>query len=85
MELREIFSRFGQVQTCIVNKDKRHAFVKMYYRKDAERAKAGMEEARSQDFQLRVRPPSLTTFSQRLLTTCDADKMGRRLRPARLQ
>ena len=53
-ELREIFTRFGQVQTCIVNKDKRHAFVKMYYRKDAERAKAGMEEARTQDFQLRV-------------------------------
>ncbi|KAK3905885.1 hypothetical protein C8A05DRAFT_12328 [Staphylotrichum tortipilum] len=54
-ELREIFTGFGQVQTCIVNKDKRHAFVKMYYRKDAERAKTGMEEARSQDFQLRTR------------------------------
>ena len=65
MELREVFARFGQVQTCIVNKDKRHAFVKMYFRKDAERAKVGMEEARSLDFQLRVsltsptfRPPA---------------------------
>lgn len=55
-ELRDIFSRFGQVQTCIVNKDKRHAFVKMYYRKDAERAKVAMEEMRSQEFQLRVSP-----------------------------
>lgn len=45
------------MQTCIVNKDKRHAFVKMFYRKDAERAKTGMEEARNQEFQLRVRPP----------------------------
>ena len=58
-ELRGIFSRFGQVQTCIVNKDKRHAFVKMFFRKDAERAKTAMEDMRSQDFQLRVSlPPS---------------------------
>ncbi|KAH6848379.1 hypothetical protein B0I37DRAFT_163192 [Chaetomium sp. MPI-CAGE-AT-0009] len=54
-ELRGIFSRFGQVQTCIVNKDKRHAFVKMFFRKDAERAKTAMEDMRSQDFQLRTR------------------------------
>jgi protein NRD1 len=57
-ELRQIFSRFGQVQTCIVNKDKRHAFVKMYFRKDAEAAKAAMEDPRNQDLQLRVRWPS---------------------------
>jgi hypothetical protein len=56
-ELREIFNRFGQVQTCIVNKDKRHAFVKMFFRKDAERAKTAMEEMRSQEFQLRVSRP----------------------------
>ncbi|OHF02428.1 RNA recognition domain-containing protein [Colletotrichum orchidophilum] len=42
-ELRAIFSRFGQVQTCIVNKDKRHAFVKMVSREDAVHAKDGME------------------------------------------
>ncbi|KAK4115570.1 hypothetical protein N656DRAFT_386104 [Canariomyces notabilis] len=54
-ELREIFNRFGQVQTCIVNKDKRHAFVKMYYRKDAEKAKTAMEETRNLDYQLRTR------------------------------
>ncbi|GAB1313007.1 hypothetical protein MFIFM68171_03217 [Madurella fahalii] len=54
-ELREIFNRFGQVQTCIVNKDKRHAFVKMYFRKDAEKAKSAMEDPRNQEFQLRTR------------------------------
>ncbi|KAK1754580.1 Rpb7-binding protein seb1 [Echria macrotheca] len=54
-ELRQIFSRYGQVQTCIVNKDKRHAFVKMYFRKDAEAAKAAMEENRTPDLQLRTR------------------------------
>ncbi|KAL2880188.1 hypothetical protein SGCOL_004575 [Colletotrichum sp. CLE4] len=42
-ELRAIFTRFGQVQSCIVNKDKRHAFVKMVSREDAVRAKDGME------------------------------------------
>ncbi|KAL1835736.1 hypothetical protein VTJ49DRAFT_6150 [Mycothermus thermophilus] len=54
-ELREIFNRFGQVQTCIVNREKRHAFVKMYSRKDAERAKERMEDMRNPEFQLRTR------------------------------
>ncbi|KAI1343987.1 hypothetical protein F5Y15DRAFT_183527 [Xylariaceae sp. FL0016] len=44
-ELRSIFSRHGKVQTCIVNKDKRHAFVKMINRADAVRAKDGMENS----------------------------------------
>jgi protein NRD1 len=56
-ELRQIFSRFGKVQTCIVNKDKRHAFVKMYYRKDAVKAKEGMDEHRNADLPLRVSYP----------------------------
>lgn len=42
-EIRSIFSRFGQVQTCIVNSDKRHAFVKMLTRPDAVHAKEGMD------------------------------------------
>ncbi|CAK7217014.1 hypothetical protein SBRCBS47491_003018 [Sporothrix bragantina] len=48
-ELRGIFTRFGDVQTCIVNKEKRHAFVKMYTRADAEAAKNGMEHTRGTD------------------------------------
>lgn len=54
-ELRNIFNLFGTVQTCIVNKEKRHAFVKMYSRKDAVSAKEAMEEGRSPDAQLRTR------------------------------
>lgn len=54
-ELRNIFGRFGAVQTCIVNKEKRHAFVKMFTRKDAVSAKEAMEEGRSGDAQLRTR------------------------------
>ncbi|EAA27665.3 hypothetical protein GE21DRAFT_3315 [Neurospora crassa] len=54
-ELRSIFGRYGEVQTCIVNKEKRHAFVKMYYRQDAENAKKAMEENRGSDVQLRTR------------------------------
>ncbi|CAJ2511527.1 Uu.00g071520.m01.CDS01 [Anthostomella pinea] len=44
-ELRAAFGRHGQVQTCIVNKDKRHAFVKMVNRRDAIAAKEGMENS----------------------------------------
>ncbi|KAI1447447.1 hypothetical protein F5Y02DRAFT_415997 [Annulohypoxylon stygium] len=44
-ELRSAFNRHGQVQTCIVNKDKRHAFVKMITRRDAVNAKEAMENS----------------------------------------
>ncbi|TPX11027.1 uncharacterized protein E0L32_008064 [Thyridium curvatum] len=54
-ELRAIFARYGEVQTCIVNKEKRHAFVKMYTRKAAVAAKEGMEDARTQELPLRTR------------------------------
>ncbi|KAF2280393.1 uncharacterized protein EI97DRAFT_430130 [Westerdykella ornata] len=43
-EIRNIFSRFGKVQTCIVNLNKRHAFVKMVTRRDAVAAKEGMDK-----------------------------------------
>ena len=52
--LRGLFEKFGLVQTCIVNVDKRHAFVKMLTRKDAERARDGMEDYRDGSTQLRV-------------------------------
>lgn len=52
--LRGIFSAFGLVQTCIVNVDKRHAFVKMITRADAMTAKEGMERYKSTEMQLRV-------------------------------
>jgi len=42
-EIRSIFARFGRVQTCIVNQEKRHAFVKMLTRPDAVAAKEGMD------------------------------------------
>lgn len=52
--LRGIFSAFGLVQTCIVNVEKRHAFVKMLTRNDAMVAKEGMERYKSSEMQLRV-------------------------------
>ncbi|KAK5167244.1 hypothetical protein LTR04_000131 [Oleoguttula sp. CCFEE 6159] len=54
-ELRQILSRFGQVQTCIVNRDKRHAFVKMVSREDAVAAKAGMEGLKDPDMLSKAR------------------------------
>ncbi|KAL8937249.1 MAG: hypothetical protein Q9216_004526 [Gyalolechia sp. 2 TL-2023] len=53
--LRDIFANYGIVQTCIVNVDKRHAFVKMVSRKDAQSAREGMERYKSADMQLRTR------------------------------
>ncbi|TVY84505.1 Rpb7-binding protein seb1 [Lachnellula suecica] len=54
-ELRGVFENYGRVQTCIVNKEKRHAFVKMISRADAIRAKEAMEKNRTPDSQLRTR------------------------------
>lgn len=42
------------VQTCIVNTDKRHAFVKMVNRQDAIKARDGMEQYKAGEMQLRV-------------------------------
>ncbi|OJJ44862.1 hypothetical protein ASPZODRAFT_17778 [Penicilliopsis zonata CBS 506.65] len=53
--LRSLFNKFGLVQTCIVNIDKRHAFIKMISRKDAVLAREGMESYKSGDMQLRTR------------------------------
>ncbi|PWY79551.1 hypothetical protein BO70DRAFT_406936 [Aspergillus heteromorphus CBS 117.55] len=53
--LRSLFGKFGLVQTCIVNIDKRHAFIKMISRQDAISAREGMESYKSGDMQLRTR------------------------------
>ncbi|KAL4870180.1 hypothetical protein BDV12DRAFT_166331 [Aspergillus spectabilis] len=53
--LRSLFSKFGLVQTCIVNVDKRHAFIKMISRQDAISAREGMESYKTGDMQLRTR------------------------------
>jgi hypothetical protein len=52
--LRSLFGKFGIVQTCIVNIDKRHAFIKMISRNDAVHAREGMESYKAGDMQLRV-------------------------------
>ena len=54
-QLRDLFSKFGISQTCIVNIDKRHAFIKMISRQDAVSACDGMELFRTDGMQLRTR------------------------------
>ncbi|CBX96998.1 hypothetical protein IAQ61_008055 [Plenodomus lingam] len=54
-EIRSIFSRFGRVQTCIVNQEKRHAFVKMMTRPDAVAAKEGMDSLQDPVAQTKAR------------------------------
>lgn len=48
-EIQEVFERFGRVQTCIANRDKRHAFVKMTTRNYALAAKQGMEDLQNRN------------------------------------
>jgi len=42
-DIAELFSRFGEVASCIPNREKRHAFVKMTTREHTLNAKAGVE------------------------------------------
>lgn len=62
-ELRQIFSRFGEVQTCIVNPEKHHAFVKMANRTDSVAAKLGMEKEKNPQVLNRARQVSQLTCS----------------------
>jgi protein NRD1 len=57
-EIRSLFNRFGRVQTCIVNQDKRHAFVKMLTRPDAVAAKEGMDNLQDPVAQSKARQVS---------------------------
>lgn len=66
--LRSLFNRFGLVQTCIVNTDKRHAFIKMITRNDAINARDGMESYRTGDMQLRVSFTESTRQQKQYLT-----------------
>ena len=54
-ELREVFARFGNVQSVICNPQKRHAFVKMYTRAESLRAKTEMETTQDQEILSRAR------------------------------
>ncbi|KAJ5318544.1 hypothetical protein N7476_004964 [Penicillium atrosanguineum] len=54
-QLGNLFSKFGKVQTCIVNRDKRHAFIKMTSRQGAVSGRDGMASCRTGDMQLCTR------------------------------
>ncbi|KAG5440400.1 hypothetical protein PCK2_000533 [Pneumocystis canis] len=54
-KLQNMFSYYGDVQSCILNYAARHAFIKMYRRKDAEAARAGLETYVYGDTIIRVR------------------------------
>ena len=69
MDLRNTFEQYGRVQTCIINKEKRHAFVKMVSRADAVAAKDGMERDRHPDSQLRVSNMSTISYRANALQT----------------
>ncbi|SPO03833.1 related to RNA binding protein NRD1 protein [Cephalotrichum gorgonifer] len=54
-EIQDIFGRVGPVQSVIINKEKRHAFVKMLTRDAAIEAKRAMGEYKSGGLALRTR------------------------------
>lgn len=57
-KLREWFSRFGEVQSIILNTEKRCAFLKMYTRDGAVAARERMEAFPADDTIIRVRDPT---------------------------
>lgn len=84
-EIHDIFGRVGPVQTVIINKEKRHAFVKMLTRESAIEAKRAMGEYKSGGLALRVSSPftfNMPTACKLLLT--GIDPLGRWLRSPRL-
>jgi protein NRD1 len=52
--LRSLFNKFGVVQTCIVNMDKRHTLIKMTSRQDTVSAHEGVESFFSVEMKLRT-------------------------------
>ena len=53
-KLRSLFERFGGVQSIIMNQEKRCAFLKMYTREGAIKAREGMETYPTDDTTIRV-------------------------------
>jgi len=49
-ELKQFFSRFGNVQTCIVNHEKRHAFLKLISHQDAHVTKQSVDKLPSDEY-----------------------------------
>ena len=52
--MKTLFEPYGKVQTVILNHDKRMAFVKLYTRLEAEKARQGMMAVPYADTTLRV-------------------------------
>jgi hypothetical protein len=87
-ELKSIFARFGEVQSCIVNMDKRHAFVKMFDRKSAVAARLGMEHEKDADIIAKVRSVCCSPTCLSVTWNCwliGTDPLGCWLWPPRVQ
>lgn len=54
-ELRQIFDNYGEVQTCIPNPDKRHAFVKYTNRAASVNARDSLQDIKDPFLQSRIR------------------------------
>ena len=68
-EIQDVFSQVGPVQSVIINKEKRHAFVKMLTRDYAVEAKRAMSEYKAGGLALRV-STSLPTSLERPTNRC---------------
>ena len=62
-KLRSLFEMFGGVQSIIMNQEKRCAFLKMYTREGAIKAREGMETYPTDDTTIRV--PSYDIYTNR--------------------
>ena len=86
-QLMDYIARYARVQSCIVNHDKRHAFLKLISHQDAINAKQAIDsrpEAEYRNLFERVCPlpcsfPHCFSCIRGVLTKC-TDELGRRLR-----
>ncbi len=79
-----MFSKYGDVQSCIVNHEKRHAFVKMVDRKGAVTAKSGMEQVHDPDILSKARSVSTSMVMSTANLQC-IDSLGSRVWSSRVQ
>lgn len=74
----DFFSGFGTVQSCIVNHDKRHAFLKLISHQDAHATKQAVDMLPNVEYRGMFERVSSLSLISRIFTKMHTDRLGRR-------